>query len=171
MTIRTITDRSIWLIVKEQHAPTTNHSNHDTTISHGRSCIPTISHYIISAKTLKNWCGKHPHLPIPICLSTMSFPWFLSLGSQDGIFLPNMLAAFSYGVGLTIAVTFILLLRISSFVDPLNKNLKAPACPGDGWFRVLGCASHLINGYKCINGFLSIYQTYFIPYIRDIPWI
>ena len=130
MTIRTITGRSIWLIVKEQNAPTTNNSNHDTTISHGWSCIPTISHYIISAKTLKNWCGKHPHLPIPICLSTMSFPWFLSLGSQDGIFLPNMLAAFSYGVGLTMAVTFILLLRISSFVDPLNKNLKAPACPG-----------------------------------------
>ncbi|CAL1150382.1 unnamed protein product [Cladocopium goreaui] len=56
-----------------------------------------------------------------LLLSVAVFP----PSNEDGIFLPNMLAAFSYGVGLTMAVTFILLLRISSFVDPLNKNLKA----------------------------------------------
>lgn len=56
-----------------------------------------------------------------LLLSVAVFP----PSDEDGIFLPNMLAAFSYGVGLTMAVTFILLLRISSFVDPLNKNLKA----------------------------------------------
>lgn len=56
-----------------------------------------------------------------LLLSVAVFP----PSDEDGVFLPNMLAAFSYGVGLTMAVTFILLLRISSFVDPLNKNLKA----------------------------------------------
>lgn len=50
--------------------------------------------------------------------------WAYLATCQEGIFLPNMLAAFAYGVGLTMAVALILLLRISSFVDPLNKNLK-----------------------------------------------
>lgn len=52
------------------------------------------------------------------------WPFFGAKKKKDGIFLPNMVAAFSYGLGVCMAVTFILLLRISSFVDPLNKNLK-----------------------------------------------
>lgn len=56
-----------------------------------------------------------------LLLSVAVFP----PSDEDGIFLPNMVAAFSYGLGVCMAVTFILLLRISSFVDPLNKNLKA----------------------------------------------
>ena len=63
--------------------------------------------------------------------------------AQEGIFVPNMLAAFAYAVGLTMAVAFILLLRISSFVDPLNKNLKARSGQHLSWFWMQKLGQHL----------------------------
>ncbi|CAK9107779.1 unnamed protein product [Durusdinium trenchii] len=76
-----------------------------------------------------------------ILLSVTVFP----PSDEEGIFLPNMLAAFAYGLGLTMAVSFLLLLRISSLLDPLNKGLKATSylvedsrnkrsLPGDGGY-------------------------------------
>ncbi|CAJ1390546.1 unnamed protein product [Effrenium voratum] len=58
---------------------------------------------------------------ISLVLSTTVFP----VSNEEGILLPNMAAAFCYALGLGMATTFVLLLRVSSFVDPLNKNLKA----------------------------------------------
>ena len=59
-----------------------------------------------------------------LCRQKFAFFFGRRSKKKDGIFLPNMVAAFSYGLGVSMAVTLILLLRISSFVDPLNKNLK-----------------------------------------------
>ncbi|CAJ1459872.1 unnamed protein product [Effrenium voratum] len=82
---------------------------------------------------------------ISLVLSTTVFP----VSNEEGILLPNMAAAFCYALGLGMATTFVLLLRVSSFVDPLNKNLKARSfivedrrdpntrrafSPGDGGF-------------------------------------
>ncbi|CAL1144099.1 unnamed protein product [Cladocopium goreaui] len=96
----------------------------------------------------------------------------------DGIFLPNMLAAFSYGVGLTMAVTFILLLRISSFVDPLNKNLKATSyvvedsrsqrsLAGDGGYYSSSAEEGLVDEATSGNGVLDTFEM--LPRATFLP--